>query len=85
MLSFPFIAILRSEALAERNFTIGIVQMSCTPDPEQNMERAIAHVRDAAKQGASSFPCPSSSRRSISVSAKTRRYSSWLSRFPARN
>jgi N-carbamoylputrescine amidase len=38
--------------LAERNFTIGIVQMSCTPDPEQNMERAITHVRDAAKQGA---------------------------------
>jgi N-carbamoylputrescine amidase len=38
--------------LAERNFTIGIVQMSCTPDPEENMERAITHVRDAAKQGA---------------------------------
>ena len=38
--------------MAERNFTIGIVQMSCGPDPEDNMERAIAHVRDAAKQGA---------------------------------
>ena len=38
--------------MAERNFTIGIVQMSCTPDPEQNMVRAILHVRDAAKQGA---------------------------------
>ena len=38
--------------MAERNFTIGIVQMSCTPDPEQNMERAITHVRDAAKQSA---------------------------------
>ena len=38
--------------MAERNFTIGIVQMSCTPDPEENMERAITHVRDAAKQGA---------------------------------
>ena len=40
------------EALPERNFTIGIVQMSCTPEPEQNLERAIAHVREAAKQGA---------------------------------
>src|SRR6516164_3573081 len=26
--------------------------MSCSPDPEQNMERAIAQVRDAAIQGA---------------------------------
>jgi N-carbamoylputrescine amidase len=38
--------------LPEKNFTIGIVQMSCTPEPEENMERAIAHVREAAKQGA---------------------------------
>ena len=26
--------------------------MSCTPEPEQNLERAIAHVRDAAGKGA---------------------------------
>src|SRR5271165_6456698 len=26
--------------------------MSCGPDPEQNMDRAIARVREAAKQGA---------------------------------
>jgi N-carbamoylputrescine amidase len=38
--------------LAERNFRIGIVQMSCTPEPEQNLERAIAHIRDAADKGA---------------------------------
>ena len=38
--------------MAERNFHIGIVQMSCTPEPEQNLERAIAHVRDAAGKGA---------------------------------
>ena len=38
--------------MAERNFTIGSVQMSCTPDPEDNMDRAITHVREAAKQGA---------------------------------
>src|SRR5271169_2322967 len=38
--------------LPERNFHIGVVQMSCTPEPEQNMERAIAHVRDAAAKGA---------------------------------
>ena len=33
-------------------FTIGVVQMSCTPEPEQNLERAIAHIRDAAGKGA---------------------------------
>jgi N-carbamoylputrescine amidase len=38
--------------LPERNFHIGIVQMLCTPEPEQNLERAIAHVRDAAGKGA---------------------------------
>jgi N-carbamoylputrescine amidase len=38
--------------LAERNFNIGVIQMSCTPEPDENLERAIAHVRDAAKQGA---------------------------------
>ena len=36
--------------MPERNFKIGIVQMSCTPEPEQNLERAIAHVRAAAGQ-----------------------------------
>jgi N-carbamoylputrescine amidase len=38
--------------LAERNFQIGIVQMSCTPEPEQNLERAIAHIRAAAAKDA---------------------------------
>src|ERR1700683_4821494 len=39
-------------SLPERNFQIGVVQMSCTPEPERNMERAIAHVGDAAASGA---------------------------------
>jgi N-carbamoylputrescine amidase len=38
--------------LAERNFHIGIVQMSCTPEPEQNLARAIAHIEEAAGKGA---------------------------------
>src|SRR5271169_1156831 len=41
-----------NRSLAERNFQIGIVQMSCTPDPEQNLERGITHIRDAADKGA---------------------------------
>ena len=35
-----------------QKFRVGLVQMYCTPTPEDNMERAIAHVREAAKQGA---------------------------------
>jgi len=38
--------------LIERNFYIGVVQMSCTPEPEQNLERAVEQVRAAAGKGA---------------------------------
>ena len=34
------------------NFKVGLVQMSCGPDPEQNLKRGIEMVRDAAGQGA---------------------------------
>jgi N-carbamoylputrescine amidase len=37
--------------LAE-NYKVGLVQMSCGPDPEQNLKHAIEMVRDAAAQGA---------------------------------
>jgi N-carbamoylputrescine amidase len=42
----------QEQDLQERNFKIGVVQMSCTPEPEQNLERAIDQVRDAAGKGA---------------------------------
>ena len=31
---------------------VGLVQMSCSPDPAANFEKAIAGVRSAAKRGA---------------------------------
>jgi len=34
------------------NYRIGVVQMSCTPDPDENLEKAAGMVRDAARQGA---------------------------------
>ncbi len=34
------------------NFNIGVVQMRCTPDPDENLERAATMVREAARQGA---------------------------------
>jgi N-carbamoylputrescine amidase len=33
-------------------FTIGLVQMTCTTNAEDNLTRAIAHIREAAKRGA---------------------------------
>jgi N-carbamoylputrescine amidase len=33
-------------------FRVGLVQMSCGPDPDANLEKAAERVRDAARQGA---------------------------------
>ncbi len=33
-------------------FTIGLVQMSCSPDPDENLQRAGEHVGEAARSGA---------------------------------
>src|ERR1700740_3607700 len=32
--------------------TVGLVQMSCEPEPEKNLKKAIAGINDAAKRGA---------------------------------
>src|SRR5579884_3521113 len=34
------------------NYKIGLVQMSCTSDPDTNLEKAVERVREAARQGA---------------------------------
>jgi len=33
-------------------FTVGLIQMSCSPDPDDNLRRASQKVREAAKKGA---------------------------------
>jgi N-carbamoylputrescine amidase len=33
-------------------FTIGLVQMSCAPEPEANLEKAVVRIREAAARGA---------------------------------
>jgi N-carbamoylputrescine amidase len=35
-----------------QKFTLGLVQMRCSTDPGDNLERAITRVREAAKEGA---------------------------------
>ena len=38
--------------IEKRTVNIGLVQLRCTPDPEENTRRAIAGVREAAARGA---------------------------------
>ena len=38
--------------MSSERFNVGLVQMHCTPEPDENLERAIAHVRSAARSGA---------------------------------
>ncbi len=35
-----------------RKFTLGLVQMACSPDPEENLRRALGRVEEAARSGA---------------------------------
>lgn len=38
--------------MAADKFEVGLIQMSCSPEPDDNVERAVAHVREAARRGA---------------------------------
>ena len=38
--------------MAVDNYTIGLIQMSCSAEPDDNLEHAVLHVREAAKRGA---------------------------------
>jgi N-carbamoylputrescine amidase len=35
-----------------KKFTVGLVQMSATPDPDENLRKAVAKVEEAAREGA---------------------------------
>jgi N-carbamoylputrescine amidase len=36
----------------EERFQVGLVQLSCSPDPDANLEKAVQRVREAARNGA---------------------------------
>jgi N-carbamoylputrescine amidase len=38
--------------MASHSFQVGLVQMACGPEPEENLERALECVREAARRGA---------------------------------
>jgi N-carbamoylputrescine amidase len=37
---------------SRRKFILGLVQMACAPDPQENLERAISRVEEASRAGA---------------------------------
>src|ERR1700749_5153640 len=37
---------------SKTNYRVGLVQMSCSPDPDANLDKAADRVRDAARAGA---------------------------------
>ena len=42
----------------QRKFTVALVQMACSPDPEENLRRAAARVEEAARAGAAVICLP---------------------------
>jgi len=38
--------------LSVERYNVGLIQMSCGPEPEENLARAVAKIREAAKMGA---------------------------------
>src|SRR5271163_2753237 len=37
---------------AKDRLTLGLIQMSCAPEPKQNLQKAISRIEDAARRGA---------------------------------
>src|SRR4029077_11573480 len=40
------------EILPPEKFRVALVQMSCGPEPEQNLDKALSRIADAAQRGA---------------------------------
>jgi N-carbamoylputrescine amidase len=38
--------------MKKSKFSVGLVQMSCSPDPRENLEKAVGRIREAARSGA---------------------------------
>src|SRR3984957_9559677 len=48
----------RSLSVPPEKFRVALVQMSCGPEPEQNLEKALSRVADAAGRGAKDVCLP---------------------------
>ena len=72
-----------SESRVRDKFTVGLIQMSCGPEPADNLAKALDRVAEGGARGRGKWSvCPSFFRPSTSVSAKTPLCSIWRSRLP---
>ena len=75
----------RRTVAAPSSFKIGLVQMRCSADPDDNLARAVARIARGGRAAARrSSACRSCSARSTSARARTARCSTSPSRSPAR-
>ncbi len=58
--------------MAANPFKVGLIQMSCGPDPEQNLQTAVQRVREAAAQGAQVICLPELFRTQVFLPARRR-------------
>lgn len=63
---------------------VGLVQMSCTSNKQENLDKAIVKIREIAAQAPRWFACKSFLPRYISVMLKITKTSNWQKLFPAR-
>jgi N-carbamoylputrescine amidase len=57
-LPFYFGACFRIDGLPNEAYKVALVQMRCTPEPDENLTNAIAKIREGAKKGASVICLP---------------------------
>ena len=48
----PYVARSRKAMSAEDSFQVALVQMSCSPDPDANLDKAVQRIRESARNGA---------------------------------
>ena len=55
---------------SKTNYRVGLVQMSCSPDPDANLDKAADRVREAARAGANIVCLPELFPRAVFLPAR---------------
>ncbi len=72
---------MKTKSATPDKFTIGLIQMSMSTDPEDNLKKAVDRISKAAKKGARCAASLSFSDRSTSVRKRISKTSTWQKRF----
>ena len=60
---------------------VALIQMSYSADPQENLDKCLARIEEATKQGAHIVSTPELFRRAIFARPKTTSISNWPNRF----